>query len=76
MFESENTLRDLTLKSQLQSTNMTKGESVSIFFMKQSDIKEQLKTIGEIMSNRENVLTTLQNLPKPWEPFLQSNSGR
>jgi hypothetical protein len=46
MFESENTLRDLTLKSQLQSTKMTKGDTVSIFFMKISEIKEQLEAIG------------------------------
>jgi hypothetical protein len=47
MFESDNTLRALTLKSQLQITKMTKGDSVAIFFMKLSEIKEQLETIGE-----------------------------
>jgi hypothetical protein len=76
MFESEKPLRALTLKSQLQSTNMKKGDTVSIFFMKLSEIKEQLETIREIMPNRELVLTTLNNLPKSWEPFLQSISGR
>jgi hypothetical protein len=76
MFENDNTLRSLTLKIQLQSTNMTKGDSVALFFMKLSEIKEQLETIGEIMSDRNNVLTTLQNLPKSWEPFIQSISGR
>jgi hypothetical protein len=55
---------------------MTKGDIVAIFFMKLSEIKEQLETIGEIMSDRELVLTTLQNPPKSWEPFLQSISGR
>jgi hypothetical protein len=34
IFESDNTLRALTLKSQLQSTKMTKGDIVAIFFMK------------------------------------------
>jgi hypothetical protein len=76
MFESDNTLRALTLKSQLQSTKMTKDDTVALFFMKLSEIKEQLETIGEIMSDRELVLTTLQNLPKSWEPFIQSISGR
>jgi hypothetical protein len=76
MFESDNTLRALTLKSQLQSTKMTKGDSFALLFMKLSEIKEQLETIGEIMSDREIVLTTLQNLPKSWEPFIQSISGR
>ena len=39
MFESDNTLRALTLKSQLQRTKMTKGDSVALFFMKISEIK-------------------------------------
>jgi hypothetical protein len=34
MFESDNTLRALTLKGQLQSTKMTKGDTVATFFMK------------------------------------------
>jgi hypothetical protein len=76
MFESDNTLRAITLKSQLQSTKMTKGDTVALFFIKLSEIKEQLETIGEIMSDRELVLTTLQNLPKSLEPFIQSISGR
>ena len=52
MFESENTLRDITLKSQLQSTKMRKGDTFSIFFMKLLEIKEQLETIEELMSDR------------------------
>jgi hypothetical protein len=40
MFESDNTLKDLTLKIQLQSTKMMKGDIASIFFMKLSNIKE------------------------------------
>jgi hypothetical protein len=76
MFESDNTLRDLTLKGQFQSTKMKKGDIVGTFFMKILDIKEQLGAIGEIMSNRELVLSTLKNLPKHWEPFLQSINGR
>jgi hypothetical protein len=34
IFESDNTLRDLTLKIQIQSTKMTEGDTVAIFFMK------------------------------------------
>jgi hypothetical protein len=76
MFESDSTLKSLTLKSQLQSTKMMKGDTVAILFMKLPEIKEQLETIGGIMSDKEIVLTTLNNLPKSWEPFLQSIIGR
>jgi hypothetical protein len=44
--------------------------------MKMSKIIDQIGSIGEIISNRELVLATLNNLPKNWEPFLQSISGR
>jgi hypothetical protein len=76
MFESDNTLEALTLKIQLQSTKMKKGDTIVIFFMNISEIKEQLESIGESMSDRELVLSTLKNLLKHWEPFLQSISGR
>jgi hypothetical protein len=76
MFESKNTLRSLALKGQLQNINMTKGDTVAIFFMKMSDIRDQLGAIREIISDRELVLTTLNALPKHWEPFLQSICGR
>jgi hypothetical protein len=55
---------------------MTKGDIVAIFFMKMSEIRDQLGAIGEIISNKELVLTILNNLPKHLEPFLQSISGR
>jgi hypothetical protein len=52
MFESDNTLMALTLKSQLQSTKMTEDDTVDIFFIKISKIKQQLEAIEEIMSDR------------------------
>jgi hypothetical protein len=64
MFESDNILRALTLRSQIQSTKMRKDDTIALFFMKLSKVKEQLETIGEIMFDRELVLTTLQNIPK------------
>jgi hypothetical protein len=76
IFESNNTLRALTLKGQLQNIKMTKADTIATFFMKISAIRDQLGAIGEIVSNRQLVLTTLNALPKHWEPFLQSISGR
>jgi hypothetical protein len=48
MFESNNTLRTLTLKGQLQNIKMTKDDIVATFFMKISEIRDQLGAIGEI----------------------------
>jgi hypothetical protein len=46
MFESDNTLRALTLKGQLQNIKITKGDTVATFFMKMSEIRDQLGAIG------------------------------
>ena len=75
MFESDNTLRPLTLKGRLQSIKMTKGDTVATFFMKMSEIRDQLGAIGEIISDKDLVLTTLNSLPRHWESFLQSICG-
>jgi hypothetical protein len=70
MFESNNTLIALTLKGQLQNIKMTKADTIATFFMKISKIRDQLGAIGEIISDIELFLTTLDALPKHWEPFL------
>jgi hypothetical protein len=75
-FESNNTLRALTLKNQLQHIKMTKVDTVATFFMNILEIRDQLGAIGETISEKELVLTTHNALPRHWEPFLQIISGR
>jgi hypothetical protein len=76
IFESTNTLRALTLKSPLQHIKMKKADTIATFFMKISEIRDQLGAIGETISDKELVLTTLNALLRHWEPFLQSINGR
>jgi hypothetical protein len=76
LFESKNTNRVIALKHQLQNIKMTKADTVATFFMKIVEIRDQLGAIGEIISDRELVMLTLNGLPSHWEPFIQSISGR
>jgi hypothetical protein len=76
MFERNNTNKALTLKHQLQNLKMTKAENIATFFMNISEIKDQLGAIGETTTDRELVMITLNSLPRHWEPFIQSISGR
>jgi hypothetical protein len=76
MFESNNTNKALTLKHQLQNLNMTKDDTITTFFMKIPEIRDQLGAIGETLTNIELVTITLNALPSHWEPFIQSVSGR
>jgi hypothetical protein len=74
--ERNNTNRALTLKHQLQNLKMTKDDTITTFFMKISEIIDQLRAIGETITDRELVMITLNALPSHWEPFIQSISGR
>jgi hypothetical protein len=76
MFERNNTNIALTLKHQLQNMKMTKADTIATFFMRISEIKDQLASIGETITNRELVMTTLNALLGHWEPFLPSINGR
>jgi hypothetical protein len=76
MFERNNTNKALALKHQLQNLKMTKFDTISTFFMKISEIIDQLGAIGETITKREIAMITLNALLIHWEPFIQSISGR
>jgi hypothetical protein len=63
MFESNNTNRALTLKHQLQNLKMTKADTIATFFMKISEIRDQLGAIGETTTDRELVMIALNARP-------------
>jgi hypothetical protein len=73
-FESKNTNKSISLKHELQNIKMTKADTIATF-MKIAEIRDQLGTIGEIISNRELVMLTLNGIPSHWEPFIQSING-
>jgi len=68
LFERNNTNKPLSLRHQLQNLKMTKSDTVSTFI-------DKLGAIGEIISDREIAMITLNGLPRYWEPFIQSIIG-
>jgi hypothetical protein len=64
MFETNNTNRALTLKHELQNLKMKKVDTIVTFFMKISEIRDQLGAIGETITDRELVMITLNALPR------------
>jgi hypothetical protein len=52
MFESNNTNRALTLKHQLQNIKMTKDDTIATFFLKISEIRDQLGAIVSDISGK------------------------
>jgi hypothetical protein len=76
LYEGKNMNRKMNLRSQLKNTKMQKGEMIQEYFSRISEIKEQLKAIGDTIDEDEFVMTALNGLTRPWDAFIQSVCGR
>ena len=47
MYEGKNIIRRMNLRTQLNNTKMSKGESIQDYFTRVSQFKEQLEAIGD-----------------------------
>ena len=63
LFENENPSRIIALKDQLRQCKFNRDDSISTFFVKLSQIRDQLAAIGETIPDREVVLTAMTGLP-------------
>ena len=55
---------------------MTKEDTIATYFMKISQLKDQLIAIGEIVEDEDLVSTALDGLPPSWENFVSDGSAR
>jgi hypothetical protein len=76
LYESKNTSRKLILRHQLRNLTMNKSEIVVNYFMRISQIKDQLATIGDLVEDFELVTTTLNGFPSAWDLFVQGICAR
>jgi hypothetical protein len=76
LYESKNTIRKLTLRHQLRNVTMNKSETISNYFMRISQIKDQLAAIGDPVEDVELVTTTLNGFTSSWDPFFQGICAR
>jgi len=76
LYESKNTSRKMTLRNQLRVTKMNKNDSVATYFMKISQIKDQLIAINEQIDDSELTTLTLNGFPASWRPFVQGICAR
>ena len=71
LYESKDISRNLTLRNQLHNMKMENSESATSYLMRVSQIRDQLATIGDVISDKELVTTTLNGFPTFWIPFVQ-----
>jgi hypothetical protein len=76
LYESKDISRNLTLRNQLHNMKMDNSESVTSYLMRVSQIGYQLDAIGDVISEKYLVTTTLNGFPTFWIPFVQGVCAR
>ena len=75
-FEVNNATRVLALKRQLNHIQIKKGESMNSYFLRVASLRDELTSIGTIISDTELTLMAIDGLPDSWETFAQGISAR
>ena len=55
---------------------MQKGETIQEYFSRISEIKEQLKAIGDTIDEHKFIMMALNGLTRPWDAFIQTICAR
>ena len=69
MFKVNNANQVLFLKNKLKDIKMDRGESIQSYFMRITEIKNDLLSIGEVIGDRELTLIALGDLTREWGVF-------
>jgi hypothetical protein len=76
LYESKDISQNLSLRNQLHNMKMENSESVTSYLTRVSQIRDQLATIGDVISDKELVTTILNGFPTFWIPFVQGVCAR
>ena len=69
LFKVNDANQVLFLRNKLKEIKKGKDESTQAYFLRTIEIKNNLLSIGEIITDREMALTTLGGLPSEWYMF-------
>jgi hypothetical protein len=66
----------MSLKNELHDMKMNDDDSITSYFVRISQLRDQLQAIEEITSKKELVNIVLNGLPKTWDAFSTSTNTR
>jgi hypothetical protein len=76
LFSVRNIGRVMSLKNELHDMKMNDDDSITSYFVRISQLRDQLEAIEEIISEKEPVNIVLNGLPKTWDAFAASMNTR
>jgi hypothetical protein len=76
LFSVRNIGQVISLKNELHDMKMNEDDSIASYFVRISQLRDQLQAIEEITSEKELVNIALNGLPKTWDAFAASMNTR
>jgi hypothetical protein len=69
LFSVRNIGQVMSLKNELRDIKMNDDNNITSYFVRISQLRDQLQAIEEIVSEKELVNITLNGIPKAWDAF-------
>jgi hypothetical protein len=76
LFSVRNIGQVMSLKNELRDMKMNNDDSITSYFVRISQLRDQLQAIEEITSEKELVNIVLNGFPKTWDAFAASMNTR
>jgi hypothetical protein len=76
LFSVKNIGQVMSLKNELREMKMNDDDSITSYFVRISQLRDQLQDIEEIISEKELVNIVLNGIPKTWDAFVVSMNTR
>jgi hypothetical protein len=76
LFSIRNIGQVMSLKNELCDMKMDDDDSITSYFVRISQLRDQLQDIEEIISEKELVNIVLNGIPKTWDAFVASMNTR
>ena len=76
LYQSSNQNRKMVLREKLRSTKMARGESVTSYLTRVSQVRDELAAVGEVVDNSELIRVALNGFSKYWESFVRDIVAR
>jgi putative lipoic acid-binding regulatory protein len=76
LFSVRNIRQVMSVKNELRDMKMNDDDSITSYFVRISQLRDQLQAIEEIISEKELVNMVLNGLPKTWDAFAASMNTR
>jgi hypothetical protein len=76
LFSVRNIGQVMSLKNELCDMNMNDDDNITSYFVRISQLRDQLQAIEEIISEKELVNIVLNGLPKTWDAFARKHEHK